>query len=1373
MSVERPANKPALRDLFVRALELQSEPERDAYLQDIRRKHPDLYPKLMALVRNEKDDSFLEGPAAEALETLVGPAPLAEAPGCVIGKYKLLERLGEGGFGVVYKAEQKEPVKRRVALKIIKVGMDTREVVARFEAERQALAIMDHPNIAKVHDGGATETGRPYFVMELVRGVKITDYCDEKKLSTRERLDLFTQVCHAVQHAHQKGIIHRDLKPSNILVTVNDGVPAPKIIDFGIAKATQMELTEKTVFTRFHQFIGTPAYLSPEQAEITSVDIDTRSDIYSLGVLLYELLTGKTPFDGKELLKVGLDEMRRTIREKEPERPSTRVSTFGADELTTTAKRRGLEPPKLANALRGDLDWIVMKCLEKDRARRYETANGLAMDIQRHLSNEPVVACPPSAAYRFQKLVRRNKVAFAASFSIAAALVLGLCVATWGLVRERQARKEQARLRHLAEAREIKTEQVSKFLKAMLQGAGPEVAKGRDATVLVEVLDQTTERISRELADQPEVETDLRKVMGEIYMELGQYEKAEKVLRRAVEINRTSHPEGDGALSFYLNDLSVYLSLEHKLPEAEATLREALQMQSRLFGSNDPHVGQGLVNLATLQCHQGKLAEAESTYHRALELMKKPWGSENPYVPLCLANLGRLLLEEGQLTQAENTMREALALSRKVHGEQHTLVADALDGLAECLKAQDKFDLAEAAAREALAMREKLLGPDHPVVGTSINSVAGILNCEGRLDEAEALDRRALGIARKALGEQNPNVATSLNNLALVLEYQGKYEEAEPLLREALDRRRKCLGPEPLEIAKSLHNLACLLTDEDKLPEAKSLFTEALAMNRKLLGNQHPTVATTLGRLADVLRKLGQLDEAETNILEALSIERKVWSGDHLGLAGPMSCLGRLRADQGRYSEAEIALTNAVAIEKRICGPDCGLAADTLRDLRAVFLKEGKLDEAEKAAREDLRIRMRLNKPGVDDSLHLLAIVLQKEGKLGEAEEQYRAALELRGKVSARSTAYTLNDLADLFGEQGRLGEAEALYRQTIEFQEKIPDHQRAYALNNLAGTVSKQNRLAEAEDLARRALALAMKSSPPTNHLAAILSNLASILTHERKFDEAEEAYTSALRSGPGNPTGEAMLLERRGGLSAQRGQWENAERDLARALQTGPADDLEYWTWYQLAAVLAQEAKTEAYQDHCHKCLLRFSRLRDPERASWISRACLILPSAGPDLEAAGRLADLAVVQAGTNSPGWTKSAATKALAEYRQGNFTNALEWAQRASHRADFQTWGNLEVETHAVLAMTHSRLNQDDLAAQELALAGEIALAKLPKLESGDLGGGPFSWIVAHALLQEAQTVVERQAMNGVVQRPNSKPSNGAETVNSNHQPKSE
>jgi serine/threonine protein kinase len=383
----------------------------------------------------------------ETIVVAIPPAAPGEKSGDRIGRYKLLERRGEGGMGTVWMAEQSEPVRRKVALKIIKLGMDTKQVIARFEAERQALALMDHPNIAKVLDAGATDTGRPYFVMEFVSGEPITIYCDRQNLPTRERLNLFVQVCRAIQHAHQKGIIHRDIKPFNILVALQDGVPVPKVIDFGIAKATGgQQLTDKTLYTALEQFVGTPAYMSPEQAEMSGLDIDTRSDIYSLGVLLYELLTSKMPFDPKRLVQVGLDEIRRIIREEEPARPSTRISTLEAAEQTTVAKRRRSEPLKLIHQVRGDLDWIVMKCLEKGRTRRYETANGLAMDIQRHLNEEPVVARPPNAFYLFRKMARRHMLAFGAAGAVAVLLIMGLGISSWLYVREKEDRANEVRL---------------------------------------------------------------------------------------------------------------------------------------------------------------------------------------------------------------------------------------------------------------------------------------------------------------------------------------------------------------------------------------------------------------------------------------------------------------------------------------------------------------------------------------------------------------------------------------------------------------------------------------------------------------------------------------------------------------------------------------------------------------------------------------------------------------------------------------------------------------------------------------------------------------------------------------------------------------
>jgi hypothetical protein len=415
--------------------------------------------------RSAVDAPKLDVQAAGALkETGIDLDDLTdEQLGSRLGRYKLLQKIGEGGCGVVYLAEQEEPVRRQVALKVIKLSMDTKSVIARFEAERQALAMMDHPNIARVLDAGATETGRPFFVMELVRGTRITKYCDENNLDTVQRLKLFIQVCRAIQHAHQKGVIHRDIKPSNILVSLHDGVPVPKVIDFGIAKATEGRLTNNTMFTAVEQFVGTPAYMSPEQADISGLDVDTRSDIYSLGVLLYELLTGRTPFDTTVLMQSGLDEMRRTLREKDPQLPSTMITSLQRTELTLTAGQRRTEPPKLISQIKGDLDWIVMKALEKDRNRRFDTANGLALDIQRYIESEPVLARPPSRLYRFKKLVLRNKIVFAASGAVALALLIGLGMSTWLFFRELDAREREAQLRAEAEDR-AKTTQAEMFV---------------------------------------------------------------------------------------------------------------------------------------------------------------------------------------------------------------------------------------------------------------------------------------------------------------------------------------------------------------------------------------------------------------------------------------------------------------------------------------------------------------------------------------------------------------------------------------------------------------------------------------------------------------------------------------------------------------------------------------------------------------------------------------------------------------------------------------------------------------------------------------------------------------------------------------------
>ena len=768
--------------LFVLALE-KPVAERGAFLKLICGDDQALHQRLTTLLaaHDAPDESLPKdkgAPGSKATMKLHLPDVPDEAVGQTLGNYKLLQKIGEGGCGAVYMAEQERPVRRRVALKVIKLGMDTKNVIARFEAERQALALMDHPNIAKVLDAGATDVGRPFFVMELVRGIKITDYCDQNNLNTSQRLSLFIQICQAIQHAHQKGIIHRDIKPSNILVTMHDAVPVPKVIDFGIAKATtDQRLTDKTLFTAYEQFIGTPAYMSPEQAEMSGLDIDTRSDIYSLGVLLYELLTGRTPFDAKELMNSGIDAMRKTIREREPQRPSTKLHTLQGDDLTTTARRHGVEASRLMSLLRGDLDWIVMKCLEKDRTRRYETANGIAADLKRHLNNEAIVARPPSAAYRFQKSFRRNKLAFAAAGAIAVALLLGIIGSTSQAIRATHAKREavaaeanEARLRQQAEADEqtaktesVRNAQTADFLLKMLDDGGILAAtKGWDITLLREMMDQAGARMSKDLADNPVVEARLRGSLGWTYYSLGEYSRSEDSFRRTVELarkgweNNSTNLDAQVGLGQALHFLGLTLWHEGKLPEAESCLREALAIARKRFGEESAEASGPLNDLALVVLSQGKYAEAEEMYREALATRQKLLGNGDEQVGWSLFLLGRTLQEEGRLAEGESFIRKAQGIFRNLHGPKHPNVALMLAMLGDVLQQAGKLTEAESSLHEALAMQKELLPKNHADAILSVLYLAGVLEQEGKLDEAVALYRQAAdagdGRAQASLG---------------------------------------------------------------------------------------------------------------------------------------------------------------------------------------------------------------------------------------------------------------------------------------------------------------------------------------------------------------------------------------------------------------------------------------------------------------------------------------------------------------------------------------------------------------------------------------------------------------------------------------------
>src|SRR2546426_1745054 len=887
-------------DLFAAAIELPVA-ERAAYLDRACSGDVDLRQRVEGLLKEHDDLGDFPEKRPPKGTAQGGPRAIGEKPGDRIGHYKLLQQIGEGGGGVVYMAEQEAPIRRRVALKIIKPGMDTKSVIARFEAERQALALMDHPHIAKVFDAGATESGRPYFVMELVRGVKITEYCDQHSLTTDDRLNLFVQVCQAVQHAHQRGSIHRDIKPSNILVTQSvEGVATPMVIDFGVAKATtDQRLTDKTVFTAFEMLIGTPAYMSPEQAALSSIDVDTRTDIYSLGVLLYELLTGSTPFETGELLKVGLDEIRRVIREQEPLRPSTRLSKMPDANLTSIAQHRGSEPLRLIRAISGDLDWIAMKAMEKHRTRRYETANGLALDVQQFLAHEAVSARPPSKLYKFQKTVQRNRLLFIGLGVVATLLIVSLIVVSASLAQERQSRRE--------------ARQVKQFLEEMLQGVGPNVAVGRDTAILRDILDQTASRVGKELTNQPAVEAEMRSVIGALYYETRQFRQAEEMQRVALAIRRKRFGSESPQAAASLNELGIALLADGKLSEAEQVNREALGIRRRRFGNENADVATSQNNLAHVYTQMGRLTEAEALAREALATRQRLFGNPSVEVADSLGNLVVILGDKRQWSEAEAMAREVLEMRIKLLGSEHPWVASALNDLAWAAAANGKQKEAEDLERESLAMRQRLLSREHPDVANSLYLVGDRMRQRGNLKEAYPVLSAALSIQRKVLGEDHPSTLYTLKSLGLMYKAEYKWSEAETEFRQVLATWRKRAGNDDLETLYALRNLGEALEGQGKWSEAEGLHREELAAWRKREGNGGSGTSYTLHKLGEALAAQGKWSQAEIVYREELAFRRKQARDGDPDTLYALRNLGITLEFEGRWAEAETVHREALA----------------------------------------------------------------------------------------------------------------------------------------------------------------------------------------------------------------------------------------------------------------------------------------------------------------------------------------------------------------------------------------------------------------------------------------------------------------------------
>jgi tetratricopeptide (TPR) repeat protein len=1079
------------RELFIAAMQIPDQGERSAWLDRECGGDGAARQRIEALLRAlDQAGSLLDHPVVAPAPTTgftrsglpapeAGQEPLREGPGMAVGPYKLLEQIGEGGFGVVFMAEQQHPVRRRVALKVLKPGMDTRQVVARFEAERQALALMDHPHIAKVLDGGETATGRPFFVMDLVKGVPITHYCDQNQLTARERLELFVQVCQAVQHAHQKGIIHRDLKPTNVLVSRHDGTPVVKVIDFGIAKALGQQLTDKTLFTHFAQLIGTPLYMSPEQAGLSDLDVDTRSDIYALGVLLYELLTGTTPFDPERLRTAGYDEMRRIIREEEPPKPSTRISTLGQAATTVSAQRRS-DPKQLSRLFRGELDWIVMRALEKDRNRRYESASAFAADVQRYLHDEPVQACPPSAWYRFGKFARRNRTALAG-----AGLVL-FCIAVLGggggwVVRDRAAREKVRRDREAETGRaaaQALDDARHRLDEERLPEATAAVARAETLVATADADEASRARV-REARRDVDLVADLDDIQYH-HPTVTQYEWSREQHRRfekvfadlGIDADAVSTDEAVRRIESHPLRLQLVAALDgwayarHNIVLVE-TRRGGAWWHRPLLIANEadpdevrrrlraavmkwdykamddlaasPDVGRLPAPTVMLLARELYWSGSAERQEAAIRVLKKARSRHPDHFGLN-ASLGNYLGRLGapRYEEALSYWRAAQAL-----GPQQSWVRLAIGLiLVELGRADESF---------AELSRATELDPNNAMVHNDFGSALGK---QGKRDEAVAELRKSVAL--------DPALALPHSNLGTVLRDQKKLDEAVAEFRMAI-----ALDP---KYAMAHNNLGTALHDQRKLDEAIVCYKKAIRLDPK-----HAFAHNNLGA---ALAAQGKLDEAIVCYKKAIRLDPK-----H---AFAHNNLGNALKRQGKLDEAAAEYRKAIALDPK--------SAPMHDHLGRTLVQQKKLDEAVAEYRKAIALD-----PKYAPAHCNLGIALKDQGKVDEAIAEYRKAIALKHDDVAAH-----NNLGNALRDQGKVDEAIAEYRKAIALDPAL-----APAHNNLGNALKVQGRPDEA--IAQYKEALRIKPDYPEAHYGLGLA-----LAGERKLDEAIAAYRKAIALKP-----------------------------------------------------------------------------------------------------------------------------------------------------------------------------------------------------------------------------------------------------------------